>query len=442
MLFTNSDLKKIIVPLFFEQFLLLLVGLADTFMVSFAGEAAVSGVSLVNMFVVVFIYLFTALASGGAVIVSQYIGSKDRHNANLSASQLLEISILLSLVLSAGVLAFNEGLLRFLFGRVDAEVMRACVIYQRIMAYSFPALAVYNAGAAVCRSMGRTDLTLYISIISNIINFIGNAIGIFVLRAGVSGVAWPTLIARTFSAVAVTLICMNKNRMVHYSLKDIIHYDGKMIGRILGVAVPNGIDAGMFQLTKVALSSITALFGTAQIAANGIAQAFWSIASMMVTIMGPVFVTVIGRCMGAKDVEQAEFYFRKLSNITLILSITWNAIIFACVPFVMKYYPLSDEIIHMVVMLVLIHNIFSAFIFPYAGALPAGLRAAGDVRFTMYVSLFATVCVRLILSVVFGIWLNMGVFGIAFAMCADWGVRALLCVNRWRIGKWKVFKLI
>lgn len=442
MLFSNSDLRKMIIPLFFEQFLLLLVGLADTFMVSFAGDAAVSGVSLVNMFVTVFIYLFTALASGGAVVVSQYIGSRERDKANLSAGQLLMLSAILSLGLMAAVLLWNRGLLRFLFGRVEPDVMDACVIYQRIMAYSFPALAVYNAGAALCRSMGRTDLTLYISIVANVINVIGNAIGIFILRAGVAGVAWPTLAARTFSAVVVTLICMDRGRMVFYRLRDVFHWSWDMTRRIFGVAVPNGIDAGMFQLTKVALSSITALFGTAQIAANGIAQAFWSIASMMVTVMGPVFVTVIGRCMGAGDIAQAEHYFRKLNRITLVLSVAWNILVFACVPFIMRGYPLSAEIIRMVILLVLLHNIFSSIVFPYAGALPNGLRAAGDVRFTMYISLFATVCVRLVLSFILGEWLNMGVFGVAWAMCADWCVRALFCVHRWRSGKWKQFKVI
>ena len=442
MLFSNSDLRRMIVPLFFEQFLLLLVGLADTFMVSFAGDAAVSGVSLVNMFVTVFIYLFTALASGGAVVVSQYIGSREQDKTNLSAGQLLMLSVLLSIVLTTGVLTWNEGLLRFLFGRVEPVVMDACIIYQRIMAYSFPALAIYNAGAALCRSMGRTDLTLYISIVANIVNIVGNAIGIFVLKAGIAGVAWPTLITRTFSAVAVTLFCMNRGRLVFYQFQDVFRWSWDMTRRIFGVAVPNGIDAGMFQLTKVALSSITALFGTAQIAANGIAQAFWSIASMMVTIMGPVFVTVIGRCMGAGDVSQAEYYFRKLNRITLVLSAAWNILVFTCAPFIMRGYPLSAEIIRMVVLLVLLHNVFSSVVFPYAGALPSGLRAAGDVRFTMYVSLFATVFVRLILSFILGVWFNMGVFGVAWAMCADWCVRAVLCVHRWRSGAWKRFKVI
>ena len=440
--FTNADLRRMIVPLFCEQLLLLLVGAADTFMVSFAGEAAVSGVSLVNMLVVVFIYLFTALASGGAVVVSQYIGFGSRDNANLAAGQLLAISLLLSFALSAGVLAFNEPLLRFLFGRVEANVMGSCVIYQRIVAYSFPALAVYNAGAALCRSIGRTDVTFRISLASNLLNVIGNAVGIFVLRAGVAGVAWPTFLARVFSACAVLWLCTDASLPAAFERKHVCTWDAAMAGRIFRIAVPNGVDAGVFQLTKVALSSVTALFGTAQIAANGIAQSFWSLAALGTTVMAPVYITVIGRCMGAGDAEQANFYFRRLMKQSVLLSSVWNAVVLAAVPPVMRFYPLAPEVVRMTVMLVLLHNVFNAFVFPFAGGLPSGLRASGDVRFTMLVSLFTTLVVRLGLTFVFAVMMNLGVYGIAWAMCADWTVRSVLCIWRWKSGAWRQFKVI
>lgn len=189
MLFSDEDLKAMIVPLFLEQFLVMLVGIADTLVVSHAGEAAVSGVSLVNQFNTIFIYLFTALASGGAVVISQYIGRKEQEQAGKSASQLLMSGTVFSLATAVLVLIGNEGMLRLLFGRVEDSVMDACVMYLRISAYSYPALAVYNSGAAVYRSLGRTNVTMYISVLSNIINVIGNVIGVFVLHVGVAGVA-------------------------------------------------------------------------------------------------------------------------------------------------------------------------------------------------------------------------------------------------------------
>ena len=203
-LFSNKDLKNMIVPLFLEQLLVMLVGMADTLVVSYAGEAAVSGVSLVNQFNTIFIYLFTALASGGAVVISQYIGRKEAAAAGKAASQLLLFSVIFSAGVSVLVLIGNEEMLRLMFGKVENDVMQACMTYLRISAYSYPAMAIYNAGAALFRSMGKTSVTMYLSVASNIINVIGNLIGVFVLHAGVAGVAWPSLIARTFSAVVIT----------------------------------------------------------------------------------------------------------------------------------------------------------------------------------------------------------------------------------------------
>ena len=444
-IFSNHDLKILIVPLFLEQFLEVLVGVSDTFMVSYAGEAAVSGVSLVNMFNTVFIFLFSALAAGGAVVVSQYIGSRDEKNGDLSAGQLIMIAAVFSAAVTVFSLALNRQILRLLFGEVDPDVMEACVTYLQISAYSYPAIAIYNAGAAVCRSMGKTGVTMNISLAANGINIAGNAVGVFVLHAGVAGVAYPSLIARTFSAVIVLFLCFRKKRFPHgvrLAWNTIFRWESSMVKRILGIAVPNGIENGLFQLTKVALSSITALFGTVQIAANGVAQSFWSVAALMGTALGLAFVTVIGQCMGAGDTEAAEYYMKKLLRITLLASILWNILILAVTPLVLKGYALSDETADLVAVLVIIHNIFNALFYPLSGALANGLRAAGDVRYTMYVSVFSTIGCRVVFSILFGIFLDLGVIGIAFAMCLDWMIRAMFFWIRFRRGKWKEFRVI
>ena len=441
-LFTDHDLKVLILPLFLEQLLEVLVGVADTFMVSYAGEAAVSGVSLVNMFNTVFIFLFSALASGGAVVVSQYIGSRDRDNGNLSAGQLVMVSVVFSAAAMILSLIFNRQLLSVLFGEVDKEVMTACVTYLRISAYSYPAIAIYNAGAAVCRSMGKTNVTMNISLAANGINIVGNAAGVFVFHAGVAGVAYPSLIARSFSAVVILILCFRQREQVRLLWKNIFRWEGRMVRRILGIAVPNGIENGLFQLVKVALSSITALFGTVQIAANGVAQSFWSVAALMGTALGLAFVTVIGQCMGAGDTEAADYYMRKLLRITVLASILWNGLILLTTPIILRGYALSAGAEYLVVLLVIIHNIFNALFYPFSGALANGLRAAGDVKFTMYVSIFSTIGCRVVFSILFGILLGMGVVGIAFAMCLDWMIRALFFWVRFRRGKWKAFRVI
>jgi len=220
--FDNKTLRNMIAPLFLEQFLLLAVGLADTLVISHVNEAAVSGVTLTDQFNIVIIYLFAALSAGGAVVISQYIGRKDNSTAGESASQLLMFSILLSVFLMVATLIFHREVLEFLFGRVEPDVMDACITYLKISALSYPALAIYNAGAALYRSMGKTKTTMYISVAANVINVCGNLIGVFVLHAGILGVAYPSLIARTFSAVAITYACFSKLNKVHYDLDDIL----------------------------------------------------------------------------------------------------------------------------------------------------------------------------------------------------------------------------
>lgn len=439
---TDKDLKAMIVPLFLEQLLAMLVGMADTLVVSYVGEAAVSGVSLVNQFNTIFIFFFTALASGGAVVISQYIGRQDRENAGKSASQLLMFSSVFSVVLMALVLLGNVYILRLFFGKVEDSVMEACVTYLRISAYSYPALAVYNAGAAIYRSLGKTKVTMYISVISNVINVVGNLIGVFVLHAGVAGVAYPSLIARSFSAVAITCLCFGKKKDVAYRWGWIASWDGGMLKRILGVAIPNGVENGIFQLVKVLLSSIVALFGTYQIAANGVAQSIWSLAALAGTTMGTVYITVIGQCMGARDTDAADYYFHRLSRINLAISVIWNAFVLLLTPLFMRAYALEPRTRMLVIWLVVIHNIFNAFVYPYSGALSSGLRAAGDVKYTMVVSIASTIGGRLVLSYLLGVTFQMGVIGIAIAMVTDWTIRAVIFLRRQKSGKWKEFQVI
>ena len=346
------------------------------------------------------------------MIISQYLGRKDQDAAGESGSQLLMISILFSVAMSAVILVFNEKLMRLMFGRVEDGVMEACLVYLRISAYSYPVLAVYNAGAALYRSFGKTSTTMYISVIANVINVAGNLIGVFVLRAGVAGVAYPSLLARAFSAVIITFLCFSGRNPIQYRGQWIFKWNKDLLRRILYIAVPNGVESGFFQLVKVGLSSIVALFGTSQIAANGIAQSIWGVAALVCVTMGPVFITVIGQCMGAGDIPEAEKYFRKLMTKQLV------------------------------VRLVLVHNIFNAAAFPYADPLGKGLRAAGDVKFTTLVSLGTTAGVRLVFSILFGVVMNLGVMGIAWAMCLDWVLRGIIFRHRFKQGKWKTCKVI
>ena len=418
------------------------VGIADTFVVSFSGEADVSGVSLVTSFNTVLIFLFTALSSGGAVIISQYIGNQNERAASRSSGQLLMLSTVISAAVAALILGFHTQLLRLLFGRIEADVMAACASYLRITTLSLPFLAIYDAGAALCRSIGKTNVTMNISIAANVINVLGNCVGVFALNLGATGVAWPSLLSRVLSAAAVTAYCFHRQNPVRYKLADIFAWDGGLLKKIMGIALPNGVENGVHQLVKVALSSMVALFGTYQIAANGVAQSIWSLVSIAGLAMAPVYTTVLGQCMGARDIDAAGFYFRKLNKITLALSVLWNALIFAITPLLVRYCAISPEAKRLVIWLVLINNLFNALAYPFAGSLGNGLRAAGDVKFTMLVSITLTIAARLFFSALFGLWLGWGVIGVAIGMSIDLVFRGAIFIRRLRSQKWTQFHLI
>lgn len=441
-MFTNKDLRNLIIPLFIEQFLLMFVGIADTFVVSFSSEADVSGVSLVTSFNTVLIFLFTALSSGGAVIISQYIGSRNEKAVSRSAGQLLMISAVISAAMAALILVFHTQLLRLLFGKIEADVMTACESYLWITTLSLPFLAIYDAGAALCRSIGKTNVTMNVSIAANVINVAGNCVGVFALDLGAAGVAWPSLISRALSAAAVTAYCFHKKNPVRYRLRDVLAWDGDLLSKVMGIALPNGVENGVHQLVKVALSSMVALFGTYQIAANGVAQSIWSLASIMGLAMAPVYTTVIGQCMGARDIDAANFYFKKLNRITLVLSVLWNALIFAITPLIVRYSAISPEAKELVIWLVLINNIFNGLAYPFAGSLGNGLRAAGDVKFTMIVSITLTIAARLFFSALFGLWLGWGVIGVAIGTSIDLVFRGAIFLWRLKSQKWTQFRLI
>lgn len=440
--FSDAALKAMIIPLLIEQLLQMVVGLADTMMVSYAGEAVVAGVGLDTMVYTVFIYLFTAVAAGGAVVVAHYIGSKDRTGADLAASQIFHLGGLISLVCMVLMLVFGSRLLQLMYPSTEAATMDACRTYMWIVAVSFPANALYNAGTSVYRSMGQTKVTMWVSLAANLINVIGNAIGIFVLRAGAAGVAWPTTISWYAAAIIMTALCLRKENAVCIRLKEAVRLNGSMAKRILGVAIPNSVENTLFQAAKVVLGMLTATFGTSQIAANTTGQTFWSLAACMGISMGTVFITVVGQCTGAGDTEAAEWYIRKLTRLALVLAIVWNVIVMILTPILLPLYDLSAETKHLILIIVAIHNLFSALVQPFSGPLSSGLRAAGDVKFTMWASIFSTVVCRTALSFLFAKWMGLGVIGITLAMVLDWSIKALLDIWRFRSGKWKNRKVI
>lgn len=441
-MFSNKALKKLILPLIIEQILIMAVGVADTVMVSYAGEVAISGVGLVDMFNNLIITVLAAIDAGGAIIVSQYIGNKDRKNANKASSQLLTITIVIATVIMLGCLVFHRILLSTFFGAIEMDVMKAATTYFLISAISFPFLGVYNSAAALYRSMEKTRTTMYVSILMNIINVVGNYIGVFILHAGVAGVAVPTLISRIVAAIIMFALSLNSSNLVYVKIKNVFAWNQEMISRILKIAVPNGIENGLFTLGRVLVTSIVALFGTSQIAANSVAGSIDQIAVVVVNAINLGIVVVVGQCIGANDYEQAKYYIKKLMKISYIVTGIIGSAVILLLPWILNLYSLSSEARNLTFILVIMHNIMATALHPTAFVLPNGLRAAGDVKFSMVVGIVSMILFRLGAAVLFGIIFNLGIIGVWIAMGSDWLCRSVCFVIRFIKGKWLQFKVI
>lgn len=441
-MFSNKSLRNLIVPLIIEQMLAVTIGIADTVMVSSCGEAAVSGISLVDSINFLLIMIFTSLATGGAVIASQYIGRGERYNACLAAKQLFYAILALSTLLGALAIVFRNLALRMIFGAIEPDVMANAQIYFLLSAVSYPFLGVYNAGAALFRAMGDSKTSMYISILMNVLNVGGNALLIFVFHLGVAGAATASLISRTVGAAAVTALLLNRNRTIYYDALHKFEIKWSMIKSILQIGVPNGLENSIFQIGKILVASIVAGFGTVSITANAVAGNLASIQIIPGQAIGMAMITVVGQCVGAKDYDGVKKYTKKLMLLAFVATWVMTAFMLLFSRNILSFYALSPETAELTLDVFIVHGVCCIVIWPFAFTLPNALRAANDVRFTMLVSLFSMWIFRIAFSYILAVYFDMGVIGIWVAMCIDWLCRAIFFVVRFARGKWKSISYI
>lgn len=435
-LFSKKDLRKLIIPLILEQTLAITVGMADTMMISSAGEAAVSGVSLVDMFNNLIISVLAALATGGAVVTSQCIGAGRREEACRSARQLVFTEAAITIGISVLVLFFHRQILGLFFGQIEADVMQNAIIYLIISVFSFPLLAVYDSCAALYRSMGNAQITLKISLLMNVINVVGNAIGVYVLKLGVAGVAIPSLVSRGVAGVVLFTLLHNPDNLV-FLTRGKFKVDATIVKRILFIGIPSGIENGIFQLGRVLVVSIIAAFGTSQIAANGVANSLDSMGCIVGQAMSLAMITVIGRCVGAGEEGQVRYYTKKLLGETYFYTAVINSIILLLLPWILQIYGLGEETTRLSYILVMIHDGMAIFLWPASFVLPNMLRACNDVKYTMVVSIFSMITFRIGFSYVFGVHMGWMAVGVWAAMVIDWVFRVLCFVGRYLAGTWR-----
>ena len=424
-LFSRKQLTRLIWPLLVEQLLSVLVGMADVLMVSYVGEATVSGVSLVDSVNHLIIQVLFALTAGGTVVCARSIGAKDTPSAKKSAGQLLTVTAGAMLLIAALFLAAGRHILRLLFGTAEPEVLRNAEIYLRFTAASFPFLAVYHAVSATFRAKGNTKLSMLVSLGMNVLNLAGNAICIFGLGWGVEGVALPTLLSRAAAAAAMLLFLQSAKNELRLDSFRALRPEGGILRQILSIGVPGSVESALFNLGKVLLQSLVSTLGTASIAAYAVAGNLVTYLYLPGNALGTAVTTVVGQCSGAGETEQAKTYTKKLILADYAMLVPICAALIVGRSFWVGLYSLSEGAAALAAGLVLAHSL-AMILWPVAFLLPYYFRATGRATFSMLVAVGAMAVFRIGFAYAFVLLLHKNVLWIWYAMFIDWVFRCVV----------------
>lgn len=441
-LFTKRQIWKLMVPLMIEQMLTQLMGTADTMMVSRAGSAAISAVSLVDSINVLIQYVFVAMATGGGIVCAQYLGRRDERRASEAGKQLVLTVVVLSAAVTLICVALRGQLLRLIFGQVDVSVMESARIYFLITALSYPFIALYSAGAALFRVDGNARLPLVVSTISNLVNIAGNAILIFAFHMGAAGAAIATLASRMLCAIVI-LIClrMPKQTIVVRDYRR-IRPDRKMIANILRVGVPTGVENGMFQFGKLAIQSSVSTLSTSAIAAQAMTASVELLLGTMQVGVGLAMMTVAGQCIGAGRVDEARRHIRGMSGFAEIMMLFTCGLCAVLIGSITRLAGMEAEAAAMTVYMVRWICVVKPVVWVLSFIPAYGMRAAGDVRFSMIVSSITMWTCRVLIATLLIRVFDFGPIAVWIGMFSDWTLRGILYTLRFRSGKWAQQKVI
>lgn len=441
-MFSNRDLRRLLLPLIAEQVLTSLMGTVDTMMVSQVGSEAVSGVSLVDTINKLMLFLFTALATGGAIVCAQYLGRRDKEHSDQAGRQVMLTAFFFGLGVMALCLIGRKWMLHLIFGQVEQAVMDAAERYFLVTAFSYPFIALFNASSALYRSTGNTRLPMVVSVCSNLLNVAGNALLLFVFKMGVAGAALSTVVS--FALASIVMLCLQRrpNQLIEIGRLTHLRPDWRMMALVLRIGLPTGIENAMFQFGKIMVQSTVSTLGTTAIAANAIVTVLEYMSSMPATAIGTGLMTVAGQCIGAGRLDEAKANTKKLTLWGAGALLAADLIILALTIPVTHLAGLDSDAAAMTFHVMLVISIAKPFLWPLSFLPINGMRAAGDVKFGMVVSTASMWIFRVGLTYVLCRVLDVGLVGIWCGYFVDWFVRSILFSLRYVSGKWTRHQVI
>lgn len=436
-MFSNRDLRNLLIPLVLEQMLSGLMGIADTMMVTRVGDTAISAVSCVDSINTLVLQLLAALATGGTIVCAQYLGRRDRANAIRAGRQVYLVATGLSLLFTAAALLLRRPLLGLIFGQVEQAIMDQAADYFLLTALSYPFLALQQTSAAQFRASGNSRLPMLITALANAVNIAGNALLIFGFGLGVTGAAIATLTSRVVNA-AVLLLCQ-RNPELPIPFRDwrSIRPEKLLILTVCRIAIPTGLENGLFQLGRLLVQSTVATLGTAAIAAQAMTFTLDTIQSMPSQAIALGLLTVAGQCLGAGRIEETKYYTKKLCLICWGVLLAFSLGVFALTRPAAALSGLSESAAALTFKLMGWITVAKLLCWVPSFALPYTLRAAGDVTFSATVSALSMWIFRVGTSALLCRVLGFGLEGIWLAWFADWVCRLTCYIWRYRSGRWE-----
>lgn len=452
-LFSGKALFLLVVPIVVESVFSTSLGMIDSVMVSnWIGDNAGNAVGNVDDVSNLIIQLFSAFATGGVIITSQYLGAGRTDDANKSAKHVVVIVMLASTAICLLCLALNYPLLKLFFGGVSEQVFGYQRQYFYIIAASFPFIGLFNVCAALLRAQRKSLVTMTSAGLSLIVNLILNTLFMYVWRWEVIGAALATLLSRMVPALYTFALITRKRFAVHINVFEKFRFDRSMVKHILFIAVPSGIENCLFQLGKVMTSTfVNAGFYTTyseafpqgvniEANANSMAKALNGIASVVGGGVNTSALTVVGQAVGTGDADQTKYYIKKMFAVAFAANAVAVSAILATCHWLVQLYGYSQEAQNEALKCLYFCLCFQFVTYPLSFTAPAVLKATSDVKYVMFVAVGSMILVRvglcwLLVGGVCGV--RLGAFGYWIAMCADWVMRSVLFMARIATGRWK-----
>lgn len=444
----RRDILGLAIPILTEQAFMTIMGMVNTIMAGRIGKEAVSAVGMVDSLNNIFIAFFSALAVGGTVVVAQYSGQGSIKRVNEAAKQALYSGVMLAFIVTIFMWIFKAPLIKLLFGSAEEEVIKATYSYLGITLFTYPLIAILLISNGLLRGVGDTKNPAKITITMNALNVafgylliygVNINLGIFNINFsgfGILGAALAIGLARIFGSILALLVLVRGSKTLKLRKLTKFKFNKELLIPVVNVGIPASIESLLFNIGKLITQIYIVSMGTVSIASNSVSG---SVAGM-INVPGAAFsiaaTTVVGQYIGKGKGEEAKkslFYLTYLSMGCLTL-LGLSSIPFA--PFLASLYNTNPDIIALSSKVIRLNGIF-IIAWSFSFILPAGLKGAGDAKYTMVTAIAGMWLFRITLGYVLSIMLGMGLIGVWLAMYTDWLVRGTLYYLRVKGDKWK-----